>query len=465
MSKFNGLRSLWDFWTKEPSFIIKKDGDYTVATDGDGQNRFADKDPAVVMQNALDSLTDGGRVFIKKGLYVLKSKRQIPWTGVTLYACIVPKYSYTELIAEKGTVLKLGDNVGGSVIGVAENCSHVRIEGVEIDGNNANNPDTGVDGDLCGIITASPAEYLTVKDIYVHHTTREGFYLHTGWGHLENLMARYCGQSGIVLDAMDYFNAYNLKVVYGGLHGIYIIGATSKEVRQFNIIGAEVYGVQGYGIFLRYVVGGKVIGGEARHCGFGNVYTAGIMIRDCEEVDLIGCKGFESYETGLWLYDVNKINVIGGVFKNNSQRSAGYAYGVQLYNAVNCKLIGVTVRDTQASKTQKGILEYGSSDYNLIFGCDVVDNLTPLISLVGANTKVRNCRGYVTENKGTATIPANSTSVTVAHGLAGTPSKVVVTPRGNIGSVWVSARDATNITINCSTAPTTSVVVDWEAEL
>jgi hypothetical protein len=74
--------------------------------------------------------------------------------------------------------------------------------------------------------------------------------------------------------------------------------------------------------------------------------------------------------------------------------------------------------------------------------------------------------GYqLVRNRGTATIPAGTTSVTVAHGLAATPSKVIVTPRANIGSVWVSARNSTHITISCSTAPTADTIVDWYAEV
>jgi len=84
---------------------------------------------------------------------------------------------------------------------------------------------------------------------------------------------------------------------------------------------------------------------------------------------------------------------------------------------------------------------------------------------MGTRTKLINPFDYVTENSGTAIIVAGATSVTVAHGLATTPTKVLVTPRADIGNVWVSARDTTNITINCDTAPVADVIVDWYAEV
>jgi len=66
---------------------------------------------------------------------------------------------------------------------------------------------------------------------------------------------------------------------------------------------------------------------------------------------------------------------------------------------------------------------------------------------------------------GTATIPAGSTSVTVNHGLAAAPKKVLVTPAGNLGAVWVSSITSTSFTINCSTAPTADTTVYWYAEV
>ena len=76
-----------------------------------------------------------------------------------------------------------------------------------------------------------------------------------------------------------------------------------------------------------------------------------------------------------------------------------------------------------------------------------------------------NIRGKKFENSGTATIASGATSVTVDHGLVSAPSKVLVTPRGNIGSIWVSNVTDTQFTINCSNAPTEDVQVDWYAEV
>jgi len=85
---------------------------------------------------------------------------------------------------------------------------------------------------------------------------------------------------------------------------------------------------------------------------------------------------------------------------------------------------------------------------------------------LGTNNVIRDNKGYVTEASGTATIPAGATSVTVSHGLAATPGKVIVTPRNTaVGDCAVTARDATSFTITCETAPAADVAVDWCAEV
>lgn len=73
--------------------------------------------------------------------------------------------------------------------------------------------------------------------------------------------------------------------------------------------------------------------------------------------------------------------------------------------------------------------------------------------------------GYVTENKGEVTLN-NTTAVTVAHGLARTPliSDVQLTPQAEVGAeFWVSAVDATNITVDADN--TTSAKLNWSVKI
>lgn len=83
---------------------------------------------------------------------------------------------------------------------------------------------------------------------------------------------------------------------------------------------------------------------------------------------------------------------------------------------------------------------------------------TPIVKIDGAAGYFRHNVGFATEAQGIATIASASTSVTVAHGLAATPSlqNIVVTPTNNLGSAtkfWISGATSSQFTINVNAAP------------
>lgn len=112
-----------------------------------------------------------------------------------------------------------------------------------------------------------------------------------------------------------------------------------------------------------------------------------------------------------------------------------------------------------------GVQEISPANYNNILWNTFLNVDTPIYQQQ-ANTVVKYNIGYVTENKGTATIAANTTSITVSHGLASTPSKVIVTPIGDPGTrYWVASVGATSFNIVLATAQTTAINFYWEAEV
>jgi hypothetical protein len=91
------------------------------------------------------------------------------------------------------------------------------------------------------------------------------------------------------------------------------------------------------------------------------------------------------------------------------------------------------------------------------------------INNTGNDNRFLECRNFVTENSGTATILAGATSATVNHGLDPSldPSeiKITITPRGNLGNCWVTGVTSTSFTIDCSSASQNNVRVDWYATI
>jgi hypothetical protein len=69
-------------------------------------------------------------------------------------------------------------------------------------------------------------------------------------------------------------------------------------------------------------------------------------------------------------------------------------------------------------------------------------------------------------NSGVATITSGSTSVTVNHGLATAPSKVLLTPLSQpSGKLWVQNITSTSFDITTDTAPSSDLSVSWRAEV
>jgi hypothetical protein len=128
----------------------------------------------------------------------------------------------------------------------------------------------------------------------------------------------------------------------------------------------------------------------------------------------------------------------------------------------------LVVTDTSKISPVSFIYEQ-SGDYNVIegnyFPTGVAYRTAPLVK-TGSNTIVKRNIGYLTENTGIATIPAGSTRVTVSHGLASTPSKILITPLAQpSGKLWVENITSTSFDIVTDTTPTSNLIVTWYAEV
>jgi hypothetical protein len=221
---------------------------------------------------------------------------------------------------------------------------------------------------------------------------------------------------------------------------------------SLNVVEANVVSAVGGGI--------ECVGSASKNLVKGNIVTSYGTTTPCQLIYIRPVASTDVTADNVVEGNLLKINdVAGGVGIKLSTDVSPPTGSIQRTRIKNNVIFGGTETDT-------GILIDSIASDTYIEGNDLSDAaLNTKISNAGVNTIMRRNRGYVTENSGTATIPSGQTSVTVAHGLAATPTKVIVTPRGNIGAVWVSARNATSITISCSTAPTADTIVDWYAEV
>ena len=446
--------------------LVYQEGGHYYAKDMNGNVICVDS-PTACLQEAVDM---GGLIIIKPGTYILNAKSQIPWSdpNTVLYAGVVVKKPFTRIVGVGNVWIKLGNNVGGSVIGIGSGANDVTIEGLYIDGNSQNNPDTGIDGDLTGIIPSMDIWRLTLRNIYVTNTTREGFYLHGTFSHFENIIADQAGRvgyDGIVLDAVTYSSAFNLKSVNSGRNGIYIIGAAILGGIQntLNIDGIAVYGSQLFGVHVIHAQGVSISNLTARR----NAYD-GVFIEDSEGVNLVNVYALENNRNGIYLYNSKNVSIINAFLLNNRYGCSNpMGSGISLYNTKNTRLVAIKAYDNRSTPCQRYAVEEisgSTSDYNILIGGVLTPNSLGPYYLVGANSKILDA-DVLTRTSGQATIPANATSVTVSHGLICTPKKVLVTPLSQPpGSIWVSNITATSFDINVSAAPATDLPVAWYAE-
>lgn len=172
--------------------------------------------------------------------------------------------------------------------------------------------------------------------------------------------------------------------------------------------------------------------------------------------------------------DGTRVRVIDNTIFNNGQSAANTYSGILTLGSITaCSRIEIlrnSVFDDQGSPTQRfglrleGVVSDSVAQFN-----DTIGNVNGQVFLnwTGSSNTVNQNRGYVTENRGVATITAAATTVNVAHGLSVQPalSKITVVPTSNIGSsvkFWVNNPSASQFTINASPAPGVDITFNWQ---
>jgi len=435
-------------------------------------------DATTVIQAALDALIPG-RTWKEK--VVLKGDFS------NLSASIdVPSYTALDLRQAKIT---LANGVNNTILRV-NGKTHVDILGGHLHGNSAGNT-----GALCKGIFISNSSHIRIIEPYITDTASDGIDFDTNsfdiqiinpmiysvkvngiYGASSNkitILGGYISEN--VADVIAIDNSYDLLIQsvrsYSNGSGFVVAGLTTN-ILDISIVGCHSIEDGNEGIYV-----GAVAGYEAQNVNIvgNNIYYPtgadpakgqGIHVERAVGATISGNAIRSPYRHGIQATLSSHVTIKSNTIRNPSEAGSNLYSGIYLSASTYSIVEGNVLHDVRATPYQKyGIEEVGASDYNQLLYNDIYGVVTGGIAKVGANTLVKNKIGYVTENSGTATITAGATSETVAHGLAATPTKVLVTPRADIGDVWVSARDGTNITINCDTAPATDVIVDWYAEV
>jgi len=441
-------------------YIIYKIGNVIYAKNGrTGTIDFSGTDASDIIQKAINTVT-AGKIFIKEGRYTVNSQITLK-PGVSLEGVfpkrrnvdpVMPDAGSAEI--ETGTILIAG--TGGLTCFTGNGLTGIELRNLGFKG------------------------FKRVIDIGAKDV------LGIAFSRFENL---YIDNAGDV--AINLVNTQHLRISH--------VMAVIPDGARFLYLANDHYNWSGpCNVFDDlFVVGGKQTDGvmllEARQNTLNGIEIIRPQINMWDSGG-VGCGIKLLNSTGKW-YGVSRINIYGADIEGRPHAAIG------LYGASGC-FISVEYTDadyTVSLNSNGGIgsersliiypenlkIENNSAWENLAISPNISSLVGGIygISIVPAPIGSGSClaifegnrKSYFTwgyplyepekRRKGTATIPAGGTKVTVSHNLANTPSHVVVTPKNNPGAYfWVSNITSTSFDINISAAQSTNIDFFWEAE-
>lgn len=255
-----------------------------------------------------------------------------------------------------------------------------------------------------------------------------------------------------------------------GRYGFILAGAISPEFIYFQAAEAENCHSHGFLIekadHLRML---EVYASDNTGNGitFGSTFTSTArLISPCARAN---------NENGVLMNGSGGIDIVAPRIGGNSAGSPGTSHGIAVGAGVsNWSVIGgkvggdVNLQGTGGQSRGIQVNEGASNNYTII-GVDLQGNQSGGISDGGTGTskRIRDNRGAADYgySRGSATVTAGNTTGVFAHGLGVTPTRVLLTPRGNPGAHFWATANSTQAIVNLAAAAGASVTFDVEAIL
>ena len=226
---------------------------------------------------------------------------------------------------------------------------------------------------------------------------------------------------------------------WGKLHGIEV-KSPSRQVWNIFIHNVAIEDMLGMGIRVHAYP--NVI--ERSYILNNFVWGTVQLLYNCKGI--LACNNYVQ-NIGIWSGDYCEIshNTVVGVLTLNHA-----THNIVTGNLCIGNNIGISVEE--------------GCDYNIIIGNDVSTPSTPISIASGSNIHgiIKDNIGYVTENSGTATIPSGQTSVTVEHGLAGTPTIVFIeVNHDELKDYKITNKTSTQFTVEVPNAVSADRTFGW----
>lgn len=376
--------------------------------------------------------------------------------------------------AVEGTYLD-GFNITSSVTVSNQSAAGIRVAaGKDYIIQNVRVSDTYV-----GIRIAGAPYGATIRGCFVNNTVSHGYHITDANLVVDGNYAINCGGYGYVFDTdtngaagIMLLNNTNFQSKLAGYAFIGKLSKTISDVHLVNNLNSTTPTAPGY-FFDTY---GKNIMidncfSELAGTNFDatpNSNQAGFLITENNHrLNLNNSQATFSGGSGVDIR-CSYFNITGGDYTANALVNGGSDSGllVGVAGAVNnFTIVGVNTApksgdDVNYQTYGINIFSAGTSSGSIV-GCVLSGTSSGLQINNSPGVKVTNCPGYVNDAYGTVTIPAGSTSASVAHGLSRAPALVMLTPRDANFKVWAGSLSVTSFVVNIDSAASSPTTIQY----
>lgn len=235
----------------------------------------------------------------------------------------------------------------------------------------------------------------------------------------------------------------------------------------------------GDGLYVNPSNGATVKGLFFDNCWFSsNLNGVNIIKTGSNAVDGVfftDCTMFNNQQRGSWNQGASNVEWNNCRIAGNSQASSGTYAGIEIANSTSYWAVRGTRSGAIAGFTSSqsyGLVVGSSCDIYQITDNNFIGNATAaaLDNSTGTSgtREVRGNLGYKTITSGIATVANGTSQISVAHGLAGTPSVVLANPTNtNLGGIsfWTGTFGASTFNINTGANVSGAALFSWTASL
>lgn len=368
-------------------------------------------DDVPAFQAAADaaSAAGGGTVFVPGGTtYTFGSAPKVG-PGGSAYCIELPSNVWLEI--DPTATIKLAPGLDAGMVLLQTNATNVGVIGRgTLDGNKANQTDSGIDGAQCCVYGSAIAN--SYFDVVCQNSIRQGAYISNGsWlfgrFRVENNGVAANTLAGFEDDANSY-SFFEVLAVNNAGPGVHVVGGSSL-LDNHVVLKVVAYGNQ-WGISAFYAQGSRF---DSPICESNT--QDGILLENCNGCVTVAPYLDKNARNGYFDYQGSDNTVVAPTARNNNYGGASAGVGLNFESSSNFLVSSPRCFDDQATKTQLYGVQTDAASTGRVDGGDLTGNANGPVNLGNpANVAMHSAGGYNPVGQlaapGTA-LPASGTAV------------------------------------------------------